>query len=158
MNFCLLLDNNVQDFLCCLPWTFMFPNSNNFPPCFFQQLICFSIACLILLYFVSPKFSISFCLGSMFWAAMPEAPINENRHLCRSKHNICSSIKRLDRSDIDSITQAFLMQFRTKGFFRSSVPWLSCLHSIRSGFRRWDRLLYLFCGSFGSGVMHNVIS
>lgn len=84
-------------------------------------------------------------------ASMPEAAIDEDRHLLAPKDDVRSATQALQWLRVDAIAKAAPMKLRPKGKLRSGVPLAVALHRGPDGARR-GRGCFGNDSEFGSGA------
>lgn len=106
----------------------MCPESEDRPSRRLQSAIRVTVSKPISLNLRAPPSRVRFRPGPVCRTAMPEAPVDENCHLCSKESDVRSTAGTRQR-DVNSITQAESVQRRTQGDFARRVALSRSLHA-----------------------------
>jgi hypothetical protein len=132
------------DCSCRSDGVFVFPDSDDFPASIVKTTICIGVASLVSLDLGNPEVGILLSGSVMFWAAVPEAPVKEDRDLSPCKYDICRATDLWNWTQAYPITHTQGVHGRAQREFRLGVAAFISPHHIadRAGRRPgpWSRL------------------
>lgn len=101
----------------------MLPDSNDLPAGSGESQIRVAVPITVPSNLLSPVLGIRFCLRSgVCRAAVPEAPVNEDGDLGRSKNDVCSASELWQRGPINPVAKTHLVEDSADGQLRVSIP------------------------------------
>ena len=112
------------------------PEAQCQPPCFFQCGIDFSIALYISGDFGRPVRLVRLRLLIVLRASVPEAAVDEHRHLSRAKHDVSSAPDAREGALVNPVAQTGTVQQGTQSKLRLGVSALVPLHGLAVRRRR----------------------
>jgi len=100
----------------------MFPNANHMPTSLMKESVCFGIAFSCATHLLRPEARIGDGDGVVDGAAVPEAPVHEDRHSRSGEDEIRGSTNSLERTVGDSVPEPRRVDGATESKFWLRVP------------------------------------
>lgn len=99
---------------------FVLPVAEHCPAVLAEDRVGFAVSFDVSLQFREPVVPVSFRDCRVLWAPVPETPVNEDRDLLASEHDVCAASS-AERRVVDSIPEACLVQQPSHGDFGGGV-------------------------------------
>jgi hypothetical protein len=104
--------DNLVNFGGLCAWILVRPDPDNLPPSLGQTHVRIGVAPTIRLDLASPPVGVGLRPGGMFGAAVPEAPIDEDRNACLCENHVGFAAETTERSQVNPESQPAAMKLR----------------------------------------------